>query len=395
VIEIALLTATFVFLGYLLLLTLLASLAAKRTAFDTRAIRRFAVVIPAHNEAQGISETIRSIVQVEYPHDRFDAIVIADNCTDETASSAGRAGAGVLERNEPALRGKGHALRWGFDRLFAGEKAYDAFIVVDADSIVSANYLAVMNWYLEHGSRVVQSSDLVDPGNDAWNAQMTRTGFLLYNYVRPLGRKVLGGSAGLRGNGMCFSAQVLKDFPWNAFSITEDLEYGVNLHLRGIQVTFAPEATVFAVMPRDPKNAEGQRARWEGGRFALIRRFAWPLLKGALRQGSLASLDAFFDLVTPALVNLIGFVFVAGLMTLSLACLGIASMRAYGVLWIAAAGMGFVHLIAGLRIASADRSLYRALLQLPRYALWKMSVYARMPGRWTKDVWTRTTREIR
>lgn len=394
-IEAALLTASYLILGYLLLLTLLAALAPKNAPYEARVLRRFAVVIPAHNEGQGIHDTIESILRVEYTRDRFDVVVIADNCTDATAARAASAGAEVLERHEPALRGKGHALRWGFDRLFAGDRTYDAFIVVDADSIVSANFLTVMNRYLERGSRVVQSSDLVDPGNDAWNAQMTRIGFLLYNYVRPLGRNALGGTAGLRGNGMCFNTQVLRDHPWEAYSVTEDLEYGLHLYLRGVKVTFAPEATVLAVMPRNPKHAEGQRARWEGGRFAIVRRYAWPLLRGALRRGALGSLDAFFDLVTPALVTITGFVAAAGLMTLGLALLRVPSMGVYSILWAGAAGAALLHLTAGLRIASAERSLYRALFQLPRFALWKLRVYAAMPGRRTKDVWIRTTRETR
>jgi 1,2-diacylglycerol 3-beta-glucosyltransferase len=376
-------------------LTLLASRAAKSMEFAARVLRRFAVVIPAHNEEHGIVDTITSILRVEYPRDRFDVVVLADNCTDSTAARASGAGAVVLERREPALRGKGHALRWGFDRLFEGERTYDAFIVVDADSVVSPNYLTVMNRYLERGAPVLQSSDLVDPGNCAWNAQMTRIGFLLYNYVRPLGRNALGGTAGLRGNGMCFSAEVLRKNPWDAFSVTEDLEYGLHLFTAGVNVTFVPEATVLAVMPQNPENAEGQRARWEGGRLAIIREYAWPLLRGAMHGRPLASLDAFFDLVTPALVTITGFVLAAGLVTLGLDLLGFTSMGTYSVLWGAAAVAACVHLTAWLRIASAEQSLYRALFQLPRFALWKLRVYATMPGRWTKDVWVRTTRETR
>ncbi|HUI65856.1 MAG TPA: glycosyltransferase [Bacteroidota bacterium] len=393
-VEIASLSVVLLFLCYLLVLTVLAGRVRIRDCFPARLQRRFAVVVPAHNEEHGIGQTVKSILAVEYPADRFDAVVIADNCTDDTASRATEAGAKVLERHEPAARGKGYALRWGFDRLPAGENGYDAVVVIDADSVVSANYLTVLNWYLEQGSPVLQTSDLVQPGNDAWNAQMTRIGFLLYNYVRPLGRKLIGGTAGLRGNGMCFSTRILSAFPWNAYSITEDLEYGLTLLLRGIKVTFTPEATVFAVMPRDPKNAEGQRARWEGGRIGLIRRYSLPLLKQAARRRSLACLDAFLDLVVPALVNLVGFVLLAAFVTLSLAWLGVQSMNVYTVVWIVAAGMGITHLVAGLSIAPADRSLYRALLQLPRYALWKVLVYSRMRGRWSKHVWTRTTREI-
>jgi cellulose synthase/poly-beta-1,6-N-acetylglucosamine synthase-like glycosyltransferase len=351
------------------------------------------VVIPAHNEEQGIEETVRSILSVEFPCDRFRVVVVADNCTDRTAAIARAAGAFVMERTDPLARGKGYALRWAFDRLLTDESGIDAVVVIDADSIVSRNYLTVINWYIQHGARVIQTSDLVAPRSEAWNAQMTRVGFLLYNYVRPMGRRVLGGSAGLRGNGMCFTASVLREYPWEAYSVNEDLEYGLHLLLCGVKVVFAPEATVLATMPENPKNAESQRARWEGGRFGLIRKYAGTLLAQAVVRPSVACLDAFLDLVTPALVNLIGIVLGAGLVTMILALFRVHSMLLYSALWMFGAALGFTHLFFGLRLAQADASLYRALLHLPKYALWKLRVYGSMPGRWSKDVWARTARE--
>jgi hypothetical protein len=110
---------------------------------------------------------------------------------------------------------------------------------------------------------------------------------------------------------------------------------------------------------------------------------------------SLVCLDAFLDLVTPALVNLIGLVLLAALLTVVLAGLEIRSTGVYALLWLCAAIMGFAHLIAGLTIVRADLSIYRALAQIPRYALWKLTVYARMQGRWSRNIWKRTTRETR
>ena len=393
VIEIALLAAAFSFLGYLLLVTLLASRARLRHSFAAVTRRKFAVIVPAHNEEAGIAATLRSIAAVAYPRALVEIVVVADNCTDATAARARNEGARVVERREPGLRGKGYALRYGFDRLLASEAAYDAFVVIDADSVVSTNFLSVMNWYLEHGSSAVQSSDLVDPGNTAWSAQMTRVGFLLYNYVRPLGRRVLGGTAGLRGNGMCFSASVLKEIPWEAYSVNEDLEYGTHLLLRGVNVTFAPEATVLATMPAEANNARSQRARWEGGRFHIMRLYALRLLGRALGTPSLACLDAFVDLVMPALTNLVGAVLAAGFLTLILALAGVPAAGLYALLWGVAAAAGGLHLFIGLRVAGADPAAYVALAHLPRYALWKLSVYAGMPGRWSRNVWARTARE--
>jgi cellulose synthase/poly-beta-1,6-N-acetylglucosamine synthase-like glycosyltransferase len=393
VLEIVLLIFAGSTILYVFLLTLLALIPRKKENFELASLRRVAVIIPAHNEERGISQTVAAVRAMKYPADRFVPIVIADNCDDPTAALAKEAGARVLERFDANLRGKGYALRWAIDELLKEEPRFDAFVVIDADSLPSERFLTVMNWYLEHGAAVVQASDLVARENQSWSAQMTRIGFYLYNFVRPLGRRVFGGSVGLRGNGMCFSRRVLEEVPWNAFTIAEDLEFGIHLLLKGFIVEFAPEAIVFATMPEVSQNAVSQRARWEGSRMGLIRRYAWPLLKRAFSGPSLACLDTLFDLVTPAMVNLMGFV--GGMIVVSggLYVIGVVSTPVYLYLWGILLGLGFIHLFVGLRIAGADRATYRSLMSIPRYAIWKLMVYLKMTRKWQSNEWVRTSRE--
>ena len=393
-VQVLLLLLSYLFLTYLAVLTVLAGLVRLRRQFETSRTRRFAFVIPAHNEEETLGRTLQSLKEVSYPADMYRVIVVADNCTDNTASVARGMGALVYERDDPQLRSKGYALRWVFDRLLGEMPDLDAFVVIDADSTPSPDYLTVMNWYLEQGAPAVQSSDLVElPDPEAWNAQMTRIGFLLGNYVRPLGRKALGGTVGLRGNGMCFTRSILKAVPWESYSLAEDLEHGLRLLQRGYVVAFAPEANVYAIMPRDAKHAESQRSRWEGGRFPVIRRFGWPLALGALQKFSLVFLDAFLDLVTPALVNLTAFVFVSLILTAILAIAGVPGSVAFLVAWAGALALALFHLFAGLRIARADDSVYRSLRHIPKYAFWKLRLYARMVQNRGKSAWIRTTRE--
>jgi cellulose synthase/poly-beta-1,6-N-acetylglucosamine synthase-like glycosyltransferase len=378
---------------YLLLLTLLAATVRRSRPEEATIFHRFAVVIPAHNEAEGIHSTITSLKDQTYPPEQFQILVVADNCTDATADIAQRAGAVVMERNEPMLRGKGFALRWCFDQLLNVSPAYDAVVVIDADTVANPEFLQVVNRHLIHGARVIQSSDLVSPHASGWSAQMTRIGFLLYNFVRPLGRRALGGTAGLRGNGMCFRADVLREVPWDAYSISEDLEYGLKLMLKGIRVDFAPDAVVHATMPQKAEHAESQRARWEGGRIGLIRKYASPLLIAAVRRPSFACFDAFLDLTTPALVNLVAYTCILSALSVILALVGIGGMWMFVGLWVFLAFVGFVHLLWGLKVAGADASVYQSLAHLPQYVLWKLKVYRKMPAVGGSDEWVRTTRE--
>ncbi len=378
---------------YLAALTLLSLFVRKRTFHAPAVHRRFAVVVPAHNEESCIARTIKSLLALRYPKKRYDVIVVADNCTDQTADTARREGATVFERQDADRRGKGYALRWCFDRLLAAKRGYDAIAVIDADSIASPNFLEILNHYLEGGSHAVQVSDMVEPQPDAWSAEMTRFGFTLYNYVRPLGRKLLKCSAGVRGNGMCFSARTLREYPWNTFSLNEDLEYGLGLLLHGKSVDFAPETAVYAAMPSEARNAISQRSRWEGGRFPVIRKYSLPLLSAAVRRFSFRPFDALIELVTPPFVNMFVLVALIAAAHLVLAAAGIESASLFLLLWLLIASAGVFHVIAGLWSAGADRHLYRAFLHLPRYAIWKIALYARHLRRTSGGEWVRTARD--
>jgi 1,2-diacylglycerol 3-beta-glucosyltransferase len=393
IIQAVILTISSLFLGYLTLLSLLALVERRRTEPRSTSLRRLAVVVPAHNEEGSICRTIESALAVDYPRARFELFVIADNCTDATTAAARRAGATVLERHDDENRGKGQALRWAFNTLLAKEEGYDAIIVVDADSTLSRNFLTVVNGYLAHGARVIQCNDMVRKNPGAWSSEMTRIGFILFNYVRPLGRRFLGFSAGLRGNGMAFASDVLRQNPWEAYSRAEDLEFGLFLLLRGITVRFAPEATVTAIMPERAANAESQRVRWEGGRLPLIRKFAPRLLMNGITKPSLASLDALVDLVTPPLVTMLAFLIACGGLHALIWLAGWEQDAGNVLVWFLVAALGIAHMIIGLVAYRADHATYMALLHIPRYALWKILLLVKQLFRGRTREWIRTARE--
>lgn len=378
--------------GYQFILSLLALNAKLHTRFESNSNRKFALIVPAHNEEKIISKTIYSLSGLIYPKSNYDIFVIADNCTDDTASLARSLGVTVLERTNIKKKGKGYALRWGFDQILGYQDAYDAIIVVDADSLISGNYLEVMNYYLDQGSRVIQSSDLVLPEPGNWSIEATRIGFLLHNYVKPLGRKVLNLNMGLRGNGMCFSADVLREVPWKAWSLTEDLEYGLILLLNDIKIDFAPEATVFAQMPVEAKNAETQRSRWELGRLQVIRMYTMKFLGKAFKKRSASFFDVFIDLITPPFVNMMLLVMISLIAVFGLWIFGIVATY-HLHMWVLLAVIGFAYFFTGMSVAGADRNLYKSLLHLPVYIFWKIKVYVNAYRKGKEVDWIRTERD--
>src|SRR5262249_30061342 len=164
------------------------------------------------DEEGGIARTINSCRVLDYPPDRFATIVVADNCGDATAAVARSAGAEVYERHTEGERAKGYALRWLLEQLEAAGRRFDAYLIVDADSQLSPNVLREMAAALGRGALVAQAQYRVLNASDAWTAGLRAVAIALFNHVRPLGRMCFGWSAGLKGNGMCFSRAVFERF---------------------------------------------------------------------------------------------------------------------------------------------------------------------------------------
>ena len=379
-------------IAYQLLLTLFAFRSKEVVDFATSGKRKFVVVIPAHNEEEVISKTLYSLFGLIYPVTQYDIVVVADNCTDKTAKISRSLGAKVLERYNDEKRGKGYALSWAFNEIQQWEENYDAYVVLDADSLISGNFLEVMNYYLENESQAIQSSDLVIPHPGAWSSESIRIGFLLYNYVKPMGRKALNFDMGLRGNGMCFSEAVVRNHPWKAWSLTEDLEYGLYLMLNDVKIDFAPEANIWAQMPVQAKNAESQRTRWEMGRYPLIKKYSGKFLKKFFTKGSFKYLDTFLELISPPLVNLLLFIVMMFTLNTGLWLLGLETL-AFAWIWLAITIMGALHLLFGMLAAGADKQMYKSILYIPMYVFWKVKVYGTALFKGRSQQWIRTTRE--
>jgi cellulose synthase/poly-beta-1,6-N-acetylglucosamine synthase-like glycosyltransferase len=389
ILQYGLATVVGLLLGYQLLLSLFAIKAKKIQNFHTSQNRKFAIVLPAHNEERVIAKTLYSLHGLVYPKNMYDLIVVADNCRDETARIARNLGAIVLELNNEKVSGKGYALQWAFDQMLEWNKNYEAIIVFDSDSLVSGNYLEVMNYYMDQGSEVIQSSNLVLSQSGVWSSEIARIRFLLYNFVRPMGRKVLGFNIRLDGNGMCISTEVLKRIPWQASSMAEDVEYGLNLILNDVSIDFAPEASVWTQMPIRP---ESLRERTKGRWYPLIREYAPKLLSDGFKRRSFKHLDTFIDLITPPLVDTLLFVLIVCGLNAGMWALGWFPVT-FLWLWLGIVGLGMLHLFVGLFAAGADKTLYKSLIYIPVYAFVKIKFYAKSFLTKNEKQWTSTPRK--
>jgi cellulose synthase/poly-beta-1,6-N-acetylglucosamine synthase-like glycosyltransferase len=347
---------------------------------------RIAVLVPAHNEEDGVGSVVRSLLAQRYDASRREVVVIADNCSDATADVAAAAGATVWERDEPESGGKGQALAWALERLWSHRPDVEAVAIVDADCVASPNLLEAMDRALRSGMRAVQTRYVVSNPDASPTAALRCAGFALMHIVRPRGKQGLGLSCGLFGTGMAFRAELLREQPWTAFSVTEDVEYHLRLVAAGETVAFVDDAYVASPMPTTAENARQQQLRWETGNARLVREATLLLAHGVQRRDWRRVATA-LDYLVPAQSLLAAGTALAGVSGL---LVGSRRLALAGVL--TAAGQA-LYVVGGLLSVRAPRSVWMALLHAPELVAAKLLQSARIATGRGADRWVRTARD--
>lgn len=333
---------------------------------------RTAILMPAHNESLIIGETLRRLKPQLQPQDRL--IVIADNCDDQTGQIAEEAGAEVIYRNEPALRGKGYALDFGVRHL--ADLPPDVVIILDADCFAEPGTLQQIAAHAANTGHPVQARyDLAPPpGKPNDYLSIASLAWSIKNYVRPLGLHNLGLPCQLMGTGMAFPWDVISRANLHTDNIVEDVALGLELAESGEAPHFLPEARVISTFPESTDGQRTQRARWERGHLSIIARQVLPLLFRALKSVNLNLFVLAADIAIPPLTFLLfiitGTTF-AGALTVLLGgwTLPLLLSLLAGALLVSAIGLSAWRL-------GRSNYLMNIFRHIPVYALSKLSVYA-------------------
>lgn len=355
----------------------------------------FIILIPAHDEEMMIAETIRRVNALNYPHDKFELVVIADNCDDDTAKICRDSQCFILERRDRQNPGKGQALNWAMtNHLAAWPRHFDAVLVLDADSFLSPNALWFFSQSLQQGNKVAQGYYTVSNPRESWRTSLMTAALALVHFARPLGRDQLGLPCGIKGNGFVINRRLVMDYGYPASSNVEDLEVTLFYRLQGVKPAFVPGAQIYGHMTSHSDAAVKQRSRWEGGRVTMVRRWTGNLLITAWQKRDVTCVDAVFELCIPPFAVLAGVTFLSIVLTLVA-----ATLRSTAII-LAATGMSFsagalesLYALSGIKLINPDACVWRRLLFAPIYIFWKLILYMQMftrPG--IRKQWERTDR---
>jgi cellulose synthase/poly-beta-1,6-N-acetylglucosamine synthase-like glycosyltransferase len=336
----------------------------ERRALDGEEVR-FLVLIPAHDEALVIDRCLEAISADARACD--EVLVVADRCTDATAAIARRFGARVLERGPDEQPGRAAARQAGLEHARA--LAWDAVVMLDADSVIAPGFFDACQQALAAGPDAVQARSESTRGRTL-ASEASLAAFALQGITLPRGRDRLGLSVRLRGTGMAIRRPLALAHRFRA-PASEDLVFTLDLILAGTRCQHVDTARLRSEGESRWSTFGGQKVRYEAGRMAAARAYLPRLLKRAIHHRDPAALEAACFLATPPFA----------LATLSL--LTALTLTATAHAWILTAVFGAALLtltlviLTGLIQARAGLRTWIALLAAPWYLAWKIIIQLR------------------
>ena len=346
----------------------------------------FLILLPAHNEEKVISKTLESILNL-IPLGKVTIAVIADNCDDNTVEIAKSFDIKVLERYNDTNKGKGYALHWGISQFNLQD--YDYVAIIDADTITEPNMLIAMAESFEAGAGAVQLYYGFIASQKTHLSYLQEMASFSENLLFYKARSILKLPILLRGSGMAIKTDVLQKYPWNSFSITEDVDYAVNLLKEGVIIDCNVNSAVYSAATSSYKQSTSQKIRWASGTAKLIKEKVFGLIYLGLIKRKLELIElgfSFFLLSRPLLIYLISIVLILNNFfspsfqdIFSLLCLSLISLL-------------IIYNILGIIYMKDKFAAFRALFFIPFYGIWFLYIQIVAIIKSGKLSWVRTER---
>lgn len=227
---------------------------------------RYAILVAARNEEAVIGHLIDSIQKQDYPSDLVDIFVVADNCTDATASIVRRLDAICYERTDPNHRTKGFALQFLVEQIRRdyGIDSYDGYFIFDADNLLKSDYISRMNDAFDSGEKIITSYRNTKNFGDNWISASYGLHWLRTIRTEHRARSVFHLATRIQGTGFLFASELIKN-GWNYTSLTEDRAFCADAVAVGYSISYQDAAEFYDEQPINLPIAFRQRIRWAKG----------------------------------------------------------------------------------------------------------------------------------
>ncbi len=260
---------------------------------------QFVVLIPAYHEDTVIRQSVSSVLQQDYPQQRFLLVVISDNMSEATNTWLAQQPLTLLQ---PVFEksSKGQALQYAVSEIHRqglGPAAHEDAqtgpswhtVILDADNIVLPDFLQRLDMLCQQGHEAIQCHRTAkNSDNDI--AALDGISEEINNTLFRRAHNAIGLSSALIGSGMCFCYEWFADHVRHLSTAVEDRELETLLMKERIHIHYAEDILVMDEKVTSKANFQRQRLRWMTGQvqslFSMI-----PYLPKALFSGNLDYVD--------------------------------------------------------------------------------------------------------
>lgn len=230
---------------------------------------RYAILIAARNESKVIGNLLESIHKQDYNSvapGMVDVFVVADNCQDNTEEVASQYGAKCYSRTDSKNRTKGYALQFLIENIKKdyGIERYDAYIVFDADNLLTEDYISRMNDAFDAGNKIICSYRNTKNFGTNWISASYGLHYLRTIRTEHRARSYLGMPTRIQGTGFLVANEIIRD-GWKYTSLTEDRALSADAVVQGYNITYNDDAVFYDEQPTNLHIAMRQRIRWAKG----------------------------------------------------------------------------------------------------------------------------------
>ncbi|UQZ34028.1 glycosyl transferase family 2 [Paenibacillus sp. PK3_47] len=264
------------------------------------------IMVPAHNEAVVIGKTVESLLALDYPHERYEIIVINDNSSDNSADLLANiqskyAGRNLIIINTDQVtggKGKSNALNIGFARS-GGE----LIAIYDADNTPERMALKYLVAELVNDSTLgaVIGKFRTRNRDASLLTRFINIETLSFQWMAQAGRWKLFKLCTIPGTNYVMRRSIVESVGgWDVKALAEDTEISFQIYLLGYRIKFQPKSVTWEQEPQTVKVWFRQRTRWAKGNIYVIVKNIPMLFKrsaGKIRFDILYYLSIYFLLL--------------------------------------------------------------------------------------------------
>ncbi|MFD3261164.1 glycosyltransferase [Paenibacillus lentus] len=234
------------------------------------------VMVPAHNEGKVITQTVEALLALDYPHDRYEIIVINDNSSDNSSELLGKLQAKHKERNLIVIntdnitggKGKSNALNIGFK-----QSRGEYIAIYDADNTPEKTALRYLVGEITHDPTLgaVIGKFRTRNRNASLLTRFINIETLSFQWMAQAGRWRLFKLCTIPGTNFIMRREIIERIGgWDVKAVAEDTEISFRIYMMGYRIKFQPKSVTWEQEPQTIKVWFKQRTRWVKGNIYVI-----------------------------------------------------------------------------------------------------------------------------